>query len=185
MCLLAGSLWVVPAVADEDYEPMARALVTEILYGDLHRPFVIEAIRAQNERDIDTDDAAIVEFEQQWYRESLDGYGPLISQVDQNSVSTYLRTLKAQSDALYTELLVMDKRGFLVAQSDIATDYFQGDERKFLLTFPRGAGEIFVDLVAYDASVQAIQSQVSFTIVDPDTGEPIGAATVGVNGDKL
>ena len=75
--------------------------------------------------------------------------------------------------------------GFLVGQSDIATDYYQGDERKYLLTYPNGAGEVFVDLVEYDASVQAIQSQVSFTIVDPETDEPIGAATVGLNGNML
>ena len=170
---------------DEDHAPMARALVAEALHGDLHRPLVLDAVAAQNAREMGTGGAAILELERQWSREKLEGGGPLLASVDQNALSTYLRTLKAESDGLYTEILVMDSRGFLVGQSDIATDYFQGDERKYLLTFPAGPKAVFVDLIEYDASVQAIQSQVSFTLSDPDTGEPVGVATVGINGTML
>jgi len=159
--------------------------VAEGLYDDLHRDIVVAAIAGQNERQIDKSSAAILTVEQRWSQEKREGGGALLASVDQNALSTYLRTLKAEAEGLYTEILVMDKRGFLVGQSDIALDYYQGDERKYLLTFPIGAGEVFVDLVEYDASVQAIQSQVSFTIVDPETDEPIGAATVGLNGNML
>jgi len=174
-----------PAMANEDHEPMARALVAEALYGDLHRSMVLETISAQNETPIDTSAASILELERQWSRDRLEGGGTLLSSVDQSALSTYLRTLKAESDGLYTEILVTDALGFLVGQSDVATDYYQGDERKYLMTYPVGPGTVFVDLVEYDASVQRIQSQVSFTIVDPDNGESIGVATVGIDGDRL
>lgn len=183
--LLAASLWAYPAVADEDHEPMARELVAERLLPDMHRDIVIEALIEQNSREIESHDRAIIKLEGQWRSEKRDGGGPLIYSVDQSKTSTYLRTLKAESGGLYTELLVMDRRGFLIGQSDIASDYFQGDERKYLMTFPVGPGTVFVDLVEYDHSVQAIQSQVSFPILDPESGEPIGVATVGLNGSML
>ncbi len=156
--LLVGMLGACPAVADEDHAPMARAIVAETLYSDLHRDIVVAAIVEQNERQIEKSAAAILKIEQQWSQEKREGGGALLASVDQSTVSTYLRTLKAEAEGLYTEILLMDKHGFLVGQSD---------------------------LVEYDASVQAIQSQVSFTIVDPETDEPIGAATVGLNGNML
>ena len=174
-----------PAAANEDHVPMARALVAEALYGDIHRSVVLEAIAIQNENPMDTSAASILELERQWSRDRLEGGGTLLSSVDQSALSTYLRTLKAESDGLYTEILVTDARGFLVGQSDVATDYYQGDERKYLMTYPVGPGTVFVDLVEYDASVQRIQSQVSFPIVDPDSGEAIGVVTVGIDGDRL
>jgi hypothetical protein len=39
--------------------------------------------------------------------------------------------------------------------------------------------------VEEDESTQALQSQASVTISDPETGEPIGAITVGINLDML
>jgi hypothetical protein len=36
-----------------------------------------------------------------------------------------------------------------------------------------------------DESTQLLQSQVSVPVVDPDSGEPIGAVTFGVNVENL
>jgi phosphopantothenoylcysteine synthetase/decarboxylase len=49
----------------------------------------------------------------------------------------------------------------------------------------RRPGVVFVDEVEEDESTQALQSQASVTISDPETGEPIGAITVGINLDML
>src|SRR3546814_1455058 len=77
----------------------------------------------------------------------------------------------------------MDNRGLNVGQSDVTSDYWQGDEAKWQKSYQGGADAIFVDEVEMDESTQTFQSQVSMPIVDPATGEVIGAITVGVNVD--
>ena len=78
----------------------------------------------------------------------------------------------------------MDAKGLNVGQSDVTSDYWQGDEAKFQKSFGAGAGAVFVDEAEKDESTQMLQSQASMTIVD-ETGAPIGAITVGINLDKL
>ena len=78
----------------------------------------------------------------------------------------------------------MDNKGLNVGQSDMTSDYMQGDEAKWQKTFSQGAGVMFIDEVEFDESSKAFQSQASVTIVD-ESGKPIGAITVGVNVEKL
>jgi hypothetical protein len=44
-----------------------------------------------------------------------------------------------------------------------------------------GPDAVFVDEAEKDESTQMLQSQVSFTVVDPATWQTIGAITFGVN----
>jgi hypothetical protein len=75
----------------------------------------------------------------------------------------------------------MDAKGLNVAQSTVTSDYWQGDEDKFSMSFGAGADAIHLGEIEQDESTQAFQSQVSITIVDPQTGAPIGAVTAGVD----
>jgi hypothetical protein len=79
----------------------------------------------------------------------------------------------------------MDGKGLNVGQSDITSDYWQGDEAKWRKTFLVGPEAVFVDAVEKDESTQMLQSQVSVTIKDPTSGEPIGALTLGINLNAL
>ena len=54
-----------------------------------------------------------------------------------------------------------------------------------IFVFLVGPDALFVDEVEQDESTQALQSQASMTIADPDSGEPIGAITIGINLDQL
>jgi hypothetical protein len=44
---------------------------------------------------------------------------------------------------------------------------------------------MFIDEVEFDDSTQTYQVQVSISVADPDSGEAIGAITVGVNVELL
>jgi len=68
-----------------------------------------------------------------------------------------------------------------VALSDVTSDYWQGDEAKWQMTYGEPAGTVHLGDVELDESTQTYQSQVSFPIFDPETGEGIGAVTVGVD----
>ena len=86
---------------------------------------------------------------------------------------------------LFTEIFAMDDKGLNVAASDVTSDYWQGDEAKWKSTYAVGAGAVHISEVEFDESSQSYQAQVSVTVVDPDSGAPIGALTVGVNVEFL
>ena len=113
------------------------------------------------------------------------GGGALIDKTLANAASKVLKRLKAAHPDTVTEVFVMDNRGLNVGQSDVTSDYMQGDESKWQKTYAAGAGSIFIDEVEFDESTQKFQSQISATISDPATGKPIGAITVGLNIESL
>jgi hypothetical protein len=79
----------------------------------------------------------------------------------------------------------MDDKGMNVALSDVTSDYWQGDEAKWQQTYLVGPDAVHIGDVELDESTQTYQSQVSITVVDPDTKAPIGALTFGVNVEAL
>ena len=86
-----------------------------------------------------------------------------------------------RSEGRITEIILMDSRGMNVAVSDITSDFWQGDEAKYQETYLVGADAVHVGEVELDESSQTYQAQVSFVVTDPQTGESIGAVTVGLN----
>ena len=79
----------------------------------------------------------------------------------------------------------MDNKGLNVGQSDVTSDYWQGDEAKWKKTFLVGPDAVFIDKVEEDESTQQFQSQVSLSIVDPTTKNVIGAVTIGIDVEVL
>src|SRR3546814_10661759 len=79
----------------------------------------------------------------------------------------------------------MDDKGLNVGQSDVTSDYWQGDEAKWQKTYSVGPNAIFVDKVDQDESTQKFQTQVSMSVVDPASGKAIGAVTVGLDVEML
>lgn len=141
---------------------------------------LIDAIRAKNEVTAAYSQDQIYEMDEQW-RAAVDVAGAdIIANVVDSSASEYLRTQIGNAAGLVTEASVMDARGLNVAASEATSDYWQGDEAKYSSTYILGAEAVHFSDVEYDDSTQEYQAQMSFTIVDPDSGEPIGAATVGV-----
>ena len=79
----------------------------------------------------------------------------------------------------------MDAVGLNVAASAVTSDYWQGDEDKFLKTYPMGPGAVHFSDVEFDESTQTYQAQISIALTDPATGSVVGAMTVGVVADAL
>ena len=146
---------------------------------------VVEQIKAQNTRTASMSEAEIIVLDKQWRAETDASSQPLIEEVLSNSLSAYLKQVKQDSNELYTEIFVMDAKGMNVGQSDVTSDYWQGDESKWQKTYLEGPQAIHVGDVELDESSQQFQSQLSMSIVDPASGAVIGAVTVGVNLDGL
>lgn len=149
----------------------------------LNNATVVDAVRAQNAKNAAITESEIDVRDKQWRAETKSGSGPLIDATLNNALSAYLKKVKEDGQGLYTEIFVMDNKGLNVGQSDVTSDYWQGDEAKWQKTFKIGAEAVHVSEVEQDESTQAFQAQVSMPIVDG--GEVIGAVTVGVNVDAI
>ena len=171
--------------ADPEIEAAARSYVENHAQDWLGNPMIVRAINAQNTANQSLDQAGIDAMDQQWRAESVNGSGPMVDKVLANELSLYLQGVREESQGLITEVFVMDNRGLNVGQSDLTSDFWQGDEAKWQKTFKAGPKTLFVDEVELDESSQRYQTQVSYSITDPATGEVIGAVTIGIDADGL
>jgi len=185
VCGIAGTLFATAAWAsDAHVAPMtdyANSTVKQWISNDV----VIQAVKAQNAKHAGLSQADIDSMDKDWRAQTDASSKPMIDAVLANALSGFLRQQQDAAGGLVTEVFVMDNHGLNVGQSEVTSDYWQGDEAKWQKTFQAGADAIFIDEVEMDESTQTFQSQVSMSIVDPATGEVIGAITVGVNIDAL
>ena len=170
--------------AEEHIASIRRDVVPQVRTW-LADPSVISAINSQNLRHASLGQSDIDRLDGQWRSETSSGNRKLVDAVLSNRLSGYLGGVKDEARGLYTEIFVMDNKGLNVGQSDVTSDYWQGDEDKWKKTYLVGPDAVFIDEVEFDESTQTFQSQLNLPVVDPDTGETIGAITVGVNVDML
>ncbi|ANK81019.1 MAG: hypothetical protein TEF_09585 [Rhizobiales bacterium NRL2] len=180
----ALALAVLPAAANEFRAPLEQLARGEIR-NIVNDATVVAAINAQNQKTAGLGQTDIDDLDKKWRAEVDGGGGELISEVLANNLSGYLKTRKEAAGGQFTEIFVMDGKGLNVGQSDVTSDYWQGDEAKWKETFLAGADSIHISDVELDESTQTYQSQVSVPIVDPASGAVIGAATFGVDVSSL
>ena len=170
------------AGADEVKESLTALAKSEV-QSWLNSPLVFEQVKAQNSKHKGMSESDIVSLDQQWRAETSASDQPLIKKVLATELSAYLSEVKEKSAGKYTEIFVMDAVGLNVGQSDVTSDYWQGDEAKWQKTFQAGADSIHIGEVEMDESSQQLQVQLSLPVVE--NGTVIGAVTIGVNVDAL
>lgn len=166
-----------------EYDAQVKAAYEKYVAGWLSDPAVVSAIKAQNEKHASMDAAAIDVADKKWRAEKKAGGGAMVDAVLANSLSAMLKEKKAAAGGIITEMFIMDNKGMNVGQSDVTSDYMQGDEAKWQKSYGAGDGAMFIDEVEFDDSTNSFQVQVSGTI--SEGGSPVGAITVGMNVEKL
>ncbi|QGX99683.1 hypothetical protein EI983_15985 [Roseovarius faecimaris] len=168
------------ALAGNEYSTDIKAVADEVLSTWTRDQSIVTAVRDQNLTSVDLSQSDIDALDQKWRAQTISG-GDMIDEVLANSLSVHLRALQAESHGQFSEIFVTDIRGLNVGQSDVTSDFWQGDEAKWQVPF--ATNEIHVGDVEFDESAQAYQSQVSLPIVDG--GSVIGVITVGINLEQL
>ena len=180
---LALTALAAPTLANE-YEPAMRDFFETEVSSWTSNSVLVDAINSQNASTLSYDQARIDALDQAW-RAEVGTDGPTITPVLNNAAAEVLRDIVEASGGRVTEIFVMDGVGLNVAASATTSDYWQGDEAKFQKTHGMGPGSVHYGEVEFDESSQQYQGQISVTIVDPATGEAIGAMTVGVDAESL
>jgi hypothetical protein len=178
-----------PQAAAKPTAPDAAKLITPKVIAAakqlLAQPVTVISIGASNDGHAKIDQAGIDALDSEWKAESKTEKQPLIAEMLSSPLSNYLLYLQAQSAGLYVEMFVMDDKGLNVGQSSVTSDYWQGDEAKYQKTFQVGPDATFIDEAEFHDETKTWRAQLNFTVVDPASGKPIGAATVEMNLTEL
>ena len=180
LSLLAGSA----IAAGPHEEPITEYAKTQVPAW-LNNAMVIDAVKAQNAKNATLSQDQIDKLDKDWRAQTSGGDQPLIKGILSNKLSGYLKKVKADSKGLITEIFVMDNKGLNVGQSDMTSDYWQGDEAKWQKTYKGGPDAIHIGDVEQDESTQRFQSQLSLPVVDSASKEVIGAVTIGIDVESL
>ena len=182
---IAVTLTTSMALAGVDHVAKMQELASGGAMAWVNDPAVVSSIKAQNSKHASLGQSDIDSLDKKWRAETKSTDKPMINGVLTKPLSSFLKKVKTNSKGLFTEIFVMDNKGLNVGQSDITSDYWQGDEAKWKKTYKVGPEAVHVGKVKLDESTQAFQSQLSLPIVDPGTKMVIGAVTIGVNVDQL
>jgi len=139
--------------------------VREAAATGARRPFELDAVR---------------QIDDQWQRQQTPpaAAGDLLN----NPASRFLRDV-AQNDTIYSELLLTDAQGRLVAASNITSDYFQADEEWWRDTF-NGRGPNISD-VLWDDSARTYAIEISVPVFAPGSDDVSGVLRAATNSQEM
>ena len=187
--LSAGAAAILAGIAGALAGPAAAAERVPASYVEQVRawtqdPTTLITLRAWNDKHADLSQADIDRMDQDWRKQTGGDQKPLIAQILGAPLSSMLLRHQADSGGQLIEAFVMNRHGLNVGQSAVTSDYWQGDEAKFQESFGRGADAVHYGEVEVKDSGRRAQ-QVSLTITDPKTGQPIGAITAEFDLDLI
>jgi len=113
-------------------------------------PEVVKAVKAQNAKG--TSLADVQAFDKKWM--ATPGVADFMKALIDSECGAYLKKMQAAAP-YYSEIFVTDKLGANVAMTAKTSDYWQGDEPKFIESWKDGAGVVFLSDVGFDKSTQS------------------------------
>ncbi len=135
---------------------------------------IIRAVRKQNQMALSP--AKIREIDAEWIRTSE--HAPFKRSLQESEVGRHFKSMIDFNESIYSEAFLTDRRGANIAAYPTTTDYWQGDEKKWIAAFNDGSGETYVGPIAFDESTQTTAIQISTPVMDE--GKAIGVLIVGI-----
>ena len=90
---------------------------------------------------------------------------------------------RVENNTAIDEVFLTDNKGANVAAFPPTSDYWQGDEEKFTLSYNNGEGRVFIGPLEFDDSTGKTQVQISAPIISDR--KTIGVLVLGVSVDYL
>ncbi len=146
-------------------------------------PLLTDAIKLQNSSLERQTQAELDAIDKAWIEERKNPGGPLTGSMLQSAPSRRLIELLAASHGAVTHGILMDGKGRNVAIGAPTTDYWQGDEAKFLKTAAAASHQISRGEIELRHDGQGSACWISQTIFE--AGKPIGALAVELNLDHI
>jgi hypothetical protein len=135
---------------------------------------VVRAVRRHNERKLTPEQ--IAEIDEEWTN-GADSI-PIKKSLEENEVGRYFKSMIDFNEAIYSEAFLAGANGANVAAYPATTDYWQGDEAKWIEAYAGGRGEVYIGSIEFDESSRTNAIQISVPVMDE--GRAIGVLIVGV-----
>lgn len=139
---------------------------------------IIKAVKEENAKNKTLDQ--IKKTDKKW--QDTPGIDAFMKSLISSECGKYLVGIQKEKSYI-SEIFVMDNKGANVAMSDKTSDYWQGDEAKFIESYKDGVGAVHIGDVEFDESTQTYSVQVSVPVKDGD--KVIGAITFGIDVDSI
>ncbi len=138
------------------------------------QPNVVNAVLNHNAKELTQDLIKYRDLE--WV--SSNRLTPLKQEVIYGKLGSFLRGMIGTGD-VYSEFIVTDKRGVNVGCYPETSDYWQGDEQKWVAAFNQGKGAKYIGKTEFDQSTQSRSIQVAVPIYDKE--QVIGVLIAGIH----
>lgn len=166
-----------------------KVQVRDLLYRKIERwkrlPKLEEFLKTQNQKNERLKQATILERDKKWRKAFAENdFSYPIGLIDQE-LSAHLREIKKQSMDMITEIIITDERGLNLAISDMTSDYWQGDEAKFIEAFGKPVSALYFSDIIYDESTRRFQIHLSVPLFTEQNLTPLGVMIFGVDVEKI
>lgn len=160
------------SVAAQSAEALQKQLNAEaaVVKAWCSDPVLVQAVHAQNARKMKLAD--IQKADTLWMEGKDEA---LVKQMTTGACADRIRELAAKAG--FGESFVMDDQGALVCATERTSDYWQGDEDKWIRAWDKGRGATFIDRPRYDESAHGYLAQISVPIMED--GHAIGVIMGG------
>lgn len=172
-----GLLLALLVVAGQAHAFCAGAMVREIQAIAAMKD-VVEAVKIGNSKQSSKN--TILELDARWIK--TQGKLPEAQEILQSRISMLL-AMEMNKKIYFKEVILTGNQGETLAMNMVTTDYWQGNEEKFLEIFdtnmPSRKPDSYISRARWDNSTKTMIAQVSVPVYDGDL--MIGTLTVGVD----
>lgn len=159
-------------ISDAELEELLRVKVRTVQHMALN-PLLVRAVRQQNSEGLTPEE--IARRDKAW--RATKELTPFKLSLQTSPAGRFLRQ-QVQRSTSFNEAFLTDNQGANVAAFPATSDYWQGDEEKWIASYNGGDGKIYIGSLELDESTNTVAAQVSAPVLD--RGKTIGVLVVGV-----
>lgn len=167
--------------ADMIAAPALKRYAADVLLPLGADPVLVREVRKQNAKKMALDQ--IKKMDEEW-TVAVSSMIPLKQSLLSSKASLEMRALVADKAKAVLEAFLMDNQGALVGATNVTSDYWQGDEKKWTGSFAAGSGGLDIAAAQFDQSAHGVLQQISLPVWD-EKENVIGAVTWGVVLDRI
>ena len=170
------------AIAQEEFSLKEKENILQVKIRTVQHmafnPVIVNAVRQQNAQNLSL--ATIQQRDEEW--KTADKLTPFKRSLQNSKAGKLLKRHVTFNDS-FNEAFLTDNQGANVAAYPATSDYWQGDEEKWIKSFNNGNGKIFIGPIEEDESTQTAAVQISAPILDQ--GATIGVLVIGITLDYV
>jgi len=161
-------------------QALVRQRISPYFEHWLTAPVLFQALKKYNLKRAGLAQPDVQKRDQQWQEAYRLGNTDALDSLLATALMKHVSQWHAEDKLGYIrEIIITDKRGMNVAARPYSSNYWQGQEAKFLQTITLAEGQWFFDTVQFDSSSRYFQVQVSVPITQGKT--TVGVITLGID----